>query len=569
MIDELDQQEMQNKLVELLKNNSILAELTDDQIHQLAARAAFISCKSGEVIAEQGTPGSTFYFVLSGQVRAIDISQEPAQLLSYLDSGDFFGERALLLDETRAATVDVVVDSQLAVFDRAAWNWLTTISPGALAGFRRLESLYTEKSRAEFLGRQLDEVVVRKDTRHILAFVATLPSPLILMIFGLAMGIMLYEFEFSGVVIGAVTTLILLLGLIWIFYNYAEWVNDDFIVTSERVIHIERSIFHGETREEAPLTAIQDVSVDIPNFFTRFFGYYNITIQTAGVGNIIFDGLKEGGAIQDAIFYQRAKAMERVRASDTAAIRKSLVNRMRWDVGPVEASTLVATGAAPVKKGLQLPAMVNYFIPRVREQQGNTITWRKHYFILLKLITLPTIAIFVSLYLILAALLGLSPFSNPTPGLVLPLIILWLLIFVWYAYQYDTWTKDIYIVTDTAIIDLKGSPFSLGREERREGPFGNIQNTTYTTASFFTRLLNMGDVVIETAGTADTFTFKQVYDYREVQREVSKRLLAYQEGERKKNRADEERQFTRWLGEYHDLAKATGEVGHQRRQLRP
>ena len=562
----LDTDALYERLAPMLRASQILEPLSDDQIVELAGKATFQPLRAGEMVIKQGDQGDTFFFIIEGQVRVIDTSRSPAQLLTYLHRDDFFGERALLFNDRRAATVDVVVDTILAVFDHQAWQWLQTNVSDISERFTHLEKYYDVQAQTQFPGRQQDEVVVRKDKRHILALIATLPGPLLLLIFGLGIGILLNELDISGLVIGIVVFLDIVISLLWVIYNYADWINDDFIVTSERVIHIERTIIYGESRAEAPLTAIQDVSVDIPNFFTRFFGYYDITIQTAGAGNIVFDGLKEGDDIKADIFDQRGQAMERVAASDTAAIRKSLVERMNWDVGPLEAPPLVSTGTKPYRGRFQLPELLSYFVPKVKEQEGNTIIWRKHYFILLKLVAAPIVAIFVGLYFLLAAILPLFPFDHPTLSLILPLIGVWLLLWVWYAYQYDTWRKDVYIVSDNSIIDLKGSPFSLGSETKREGPFSNIQNTTYSTKSFFTRFLNMGDVVIETAGTADTFTFEQVFDYKGVQQEISKRLLTYKEDQRRKTRAVEEKRYTRWLGEYHDLAQKAGEVGVQKKE---
>merc|ERR1711871_1719269 len=45
---------------------------------------------------------------------------EPTQL----STGDYFGERALLLDEPRAVDVDAIEDSQCMVLDRQAFNEL-------------------------------------------------------------------------------------------------------------------------------------------------------------------------------------------------------------------------------------------------------------------------------------------------------------------------------------------------------------------------------------------------------------------------------------------------------------
>ena len=562
---QLDEEALREKLIEMLGETAILAGLSADIPANLASRATFLACKSGETLVHQGEPGDTFFYVLDGQVRVIDVKQEPAQLLSYLHPKQFFGERALLYDEPRAATVDVVVDTNLAVFDRSTWHWLIASVPELANRFRDLENRYLIQSQRSFPGRQLDEVVIRMDKRHILALIATLPGPLVLIILTLGIGLLLELLNMSRTINIIVVTSLVSFGVGWLVFNYVDWINDDFIVTSKRIIHIERVLLYGESREESPLTAIQDIKIALPNAFAQLFSFYNITIQTAGVGNILFDGIRDGDAIRNAIFEQRAQALERVQASDTSSIRKSLVSRMGWEVGPIEASTLVATGAASQKKGLQLPRLVNYFIPRVREQEGNTITWRKHYLVLWYHIWLPLVISFGVFYLLIAATFGLLPFPGPAPGLAMVALVVWFGTLLWYIYRYDTWRKDVYTVTDSMIIDLKGSPLNLGPEERREGSFGVIQNTTYSTQTLFTRLLNMGDVVIETAGTMDTFTFDRVYDYKEVQQEISRRLLAFKENERQKQRANEERRYIRWLGEYHDLAQETGEVGVQKK----
>ena len=569
----LDIESLRQQLTDMLRANLLLAELSDEQINQLSGRAVFEEYQSGEKIFSQGRPANHFCFIINGQVRIIDANRQPPYVLAYMHHDQFFGERALLFDIPREFTAEVMADTVVAKFDRSTWHWLTSNAPQISDGFKDLEHSYDELSHIEFPGRQPDEVVVRRDKRHILAFVATLPAPLILMILGLGISILLFQLAISPVFAQILTVLSILLGVLLIIYNYADWHNDDFIVTSDRVIHIERTIIYGENREESPLTAIQDVSVDIPNFFTRLFGYYNVTIKTAGAGNIIFDGLKNGQEIKNVIFDQREQAQERVEASDMTAIRKSLVDRMGWDDAvAIEESVRFVRAEEPKKpsnpilsrlKHARMPPAVNYAIPRVKEYvpDKNMIIWRKHYFILLQLAILPVIALFTIFYLILASLLGLFPFIGPGNFFItFVLIVLWIVNWVWYFYQYDTWRKDIYMVTRTSISDIHGSPFGLGKEESREGTFDNIQNTTYVSPNIFTKILNMGDVVIETAGTADTFTFKQVYNYKEVQQEVSKRLLAFKEGERKKTRDAEERRYIRWLGEYHDLAEKSGQL---------
>lgn len=497
-----------------------------------------------------------FFFVAYGQVKKIN--PEDNDLLAYYEQLDMFGERVLPYTiTTQIASSEAV----LAIFDNEAINQLISLIPGAEAELEKIEAEHEKHVQLTFEGIEPDEVAIRKDKRHILALVAKLPEPLTVILLGIVVSWLLNEFEIAIEINSVIFGLFAVAAICWIIYIIIDWANDDFIVTTKRVIHIERSIFYGETREEAPLGAIQDVKVAIPNLFTRIFNYRNIVIQTAGAGNVIFDGLDNGDQIRRAIFAQKKSAAQRVEATNTVAIQNALRHRINKKISLAD---VWKPEAAPApKKPTWLDKvirwrprqLINYLIPKMKEVNGDTITWRKHYLILLRDATIPALAVIFSFYLLAAAFWGLPPFPEPHLQVTLTFFAIWLATTFWYIYQYDTWQKDIYIVTNDNIIDIKGSPLNLGAETRREGSFANVQNITYRTPSFFTRMFNMGNVIIETAGTMDTFTFEQVFNYKQVQQEISKRLFAYKRREREKARADEQQRFTHWLGEFHDITE--------------
>ena len=62
--------------------------------------------KNEEVITE-GDRGDKFYIVISGE--AIATKKGNSNILKKYKSGDYFGERALLTKEPRAATITVTV----------------------------------------------------------------------------------------------------------------------------------------------------------------------------------------------------------------------------------------------------------------------------------------------------------------------------------------------------------------------------------------------------------------------------------------------------------------------------
>jgi hypothetical protein len=160
----------------------------------------------------------------------------------------------------------------------------------------------------------------------------------------------------------------------------------------------------------------------------------------------------------------------------------------------------------------------------------------------------------MSSYLYLSSLgWGLPPFSSPAHWLLqgLFLVAIGASLF-WYVWEYDDWNKDVYIVTDTQIIDIEASSFRLSRT-KRESTFDNIQGVYSEVPNLLYKLLNMGNVVIETAGTQDTFTFTGVYDPDSVTSEIFNRLARYQQNEQDKSRASATNQMLTLLKEYHEL----------------
>ncbi len=87
-----------------------------------------------EVIFREGDSGHELYLIGRG---AIQITKQGRggrpELLQTLQTGEFFGEMALLDDEPRSATANAAVASELLVIPRATFNELLTAAPTAIA----------------------------------------------------------------------------------------------------------------------------------------------------------------------------------------------------------------------------------------------------------------------------------------------------------------------------------------------------------------------------------------------------------------------------------------------------
>lgn len=82
-------------------------------------------CMAGDYIIRQGEEGHKFYIVEDGEVMATVIEEngEEKQVITY-KSGDYFGERALIKNEPRAANIVAVTDCKLVTMDRHTFKRL-------------------------------------------------------------------------------------------------------------------------------------------------------------------------------------------------------------------------------------------------------------------------------------------------------------------------------------------------------------------------------------------------------------------------------------------------------------
>lgn len=102
-----------------LRKVALLKPLTETQLSQLAEAAQIVSFAKGERIIKKGDRGNVLYIIKNGSVVCSDAGD--AESLRLTDS-DYFGERALMTHEPRAANVTAETDVTLIALDRQAFD---------------------------------------------------------------------------------------------------------------------------------------------------------------------------------------------------------------------------------------------------------------------------------------------------------------------------------------------------------------------------------------------------------------------------------------------------------------
>jgi CRP/FNR family transcriptional regulator, cyclic AMP receptor protein len=99
---------------------ALFSELEAGELEALARAFSPRSHPSGSPIIRESEAGDLFFVILRGEVKVfVDSPDGREVVLSHLQTGDFFGEMALLEGETRSASVEALTDCELAVLARA------------------------------------------------------------------------------------------------------------------------------------------------------------------------------------------------------------------------------------------------------------------------------------------------------------------------------------------------------------------------------------------------------------------------------------------------------------------
>lgn len=91
--------------------------------------------KAGEVIVEEGSPGSELFLMCAGDVHIVSSLQITADHqenkgIAKLSAEDFFGEIGLFSEELRSASVVAATDCEIAIVDGSALLDFMDANPG-------------------------------------------------------------------------------------------------------------------------------------------------------------------------------------------------------------------------------------------------------------------------------------------------------------------------------------------------------------------------------------------------------------------------------------------------------
>ncbi|HQZ70725.1 MAG TPA: PH domain-containing protein [Anaerolineae bacterium] len=551
-----------DQVVAHLAATSLFANLPRRALLALAPVVQQVEHAAGAIIAAQGRVDATLWIVIDGMVSFQQQSPDGGQVHQGMSGyGTVIGSRGVFADEPRDSTALSFDRVRLLVLDgEVLWEILR--SDAQLLDLLVLPDELRERLRVPSGGRgpggERTITIFRRHPLTVLPGLVGFP----LMVFLGSAGLV-WLVASAGVLgpsaLAALAGLALLATGAAATYAFYDYWHDCLVVTNRRVMNVERKPWIDERRSAARLDRVQDVRFVQPSLMARLLDYGDIFVQTAGArGKLGFDRVRHPRQARDLIFEQVGRARDRAGSERQVMIARKVLGAMGHGSTPGDEPLRVASQAdvAQVQRpGLLLRAF-RYLLPAARtEAPDGTITFRKHWWSLLRDGWLPIGLWLLATGALLAALVGSGPLAGP---LAAGGLLLWLGLLAWAWWVFEDWRNDLYVVTRELVIDINRRPLGIFAEQR-QAPLGQVQDVRFVIPNPLAAILRFGDVIIETAAESGSFTFDSVRNPQAVQDEIflrlDQRLAAIQRAEQDKR--DEE--LVRWISAYHQITSANPE----------
>ncbi len=534
-------------IFDFLKKIFLFHELDDWKLSRLASEFDVVRLTAGEKVYTEGEPADNFYILLSGNILLSTAQGKKWRQYGKLIPGDFFGEDLLIGNSRREKAVSandtIIIRLQKEKF-LILLEEFPDIRTIALATARTRQS--ARKNRYKWLGE--DEAVYFIVRKHEIFLFLKLLLPIVFMIaFVLLFGWSIGTSNTTLVGISVIGVAVSLIIGIWV---WLDWGNDFYVVTSRRVLSVEKVILLFDSRQEAPLSTILSTNLHTYPSLRQFFDYGTVIVNTY-TGAIQMRRIRTPGLMVAYINGLQTRMRELKKQDESETMEVVIRQRLGlFDEKPAQPKSAAAIPSTREKKPVAFGKLFTDFL-KIRYEEGDKITYRKHWFVLFKKIWLQSLVI-AGLIIVLYYFFQSSLMNIYTSGMW---VAVFFIVFSFWIYQYIDWRNDIYVVTLEHIFDIERKP--LGREDKKSAPLENILSLEQSRVGIFGLMFNYGTVTIN-VGT-EKFLFYNVYNPAQVQSDIFNRMSNLRQRKEQIEAAKERERIADWIAIYHKQAGFTGE----------
>ncbi|HNT75400.1 MAG TPA: cyclic nucleotide-binding domain-containing protein [Anaerolineae bacterium] len=549
------------QVVAYLKRMPLFVNLDDErgemELYQIAKIVEEKTFNEGEWLFSQGQNSDRLYYILEGRVQLTRIDPNGVKHdLGIREAGGIFGETGLVIGDFHDATAAALTVTRVLYILRSDF----TVLLEKQAHLRRKLKVRAEVARRQKLPKfswlRKDEWVIFSEQRHWARLFRKVGPPLLLFVLLLLVfGLVLSTNTTWGQIV-AVGLGLFLIGLMLLAgWQYFNWRDDFFVLTTQRVVHIERVWPLRENFEESSLANLENTYLVRSGLMANLLNYGSLVLQTAGeTVEIDMDFIGHPAYLSELVSREIERARERDVLRSIGAIREELAKRL-------DVKTVTAPEPVPVRVEPPRPTMGAVIFGSIRDYffpppwsvspDGGTVIWRRFW--------LPGYVHYLRIFIpLLVTTLGGAYLllRNWYLPYMIWLMVAWLVvevflfaILLWYI---EDWRNDYFQLTANRLVLVERKPLLL-RESRREAPLDRIQNISFTVPGVFGRMFHYGHVMMETAGTTGKFELKWLRDPQRVQSEISQRQRQYIQRQKQADAQRRREEFLSWFATYDSL----------------
>ncbi len=532
----------------------------------LVAHIETLDFSENSTVYRTGDDATALYLVLEGDVElnldALEEDEAPDPL-GMLHSGDLFGFELIESRATYRSNAVAMGGARLLRIAEKDLFEAVQAAPYLHVPLHLMMESFALSLNVNFSWREADEAVIYIARRHpLFLWVKILPWLFLFLVSTLMLAYLALAIP-TALTWGIILGLLSLVGGLASIWFYFDWSNDYAIITSRRVLFLEKVYLLYDSRQEAPLETVLSNVTDTSQV-GRILGYGDLVLKTF-TGTIILPNISKPDIVSLILQDRRSFMQVAQRQADLREVERVVKERIypqppepptpsaEEGEGESAASETAERGEDEEEAEAQGPSRAAERLAnllQMRSEEGGIITYRQHWLILLRQVFMPLFLLLLLLVLLVLGAFNILTLVSAQAMAALSLLAAALLLF-WLWYQYEDWANDKYILTADQLVDVYKKP--LGEEEKRSAPLKNIQSVEFEKLGIVRLVMNFGTVFIRIGDTQ--FTFDNVYNPSDVQREILRRMDALNYREKKKETDTVRAGILDMLEAYHKLSK--------------
>ncbi len=573
------------RIVRLVQMIPLFRDLSEEQAELVANILRYQEVRPGTVIYRQGDLFNAMIIFVEGGGRLLLVGEDGIERsVGDVEPGEIIGESSLFIEDERDVTLLVTRPSKIFVITKNDLDRLRGAHPSLDKKLNIREDIRKRLGMRLFKWLRPGESAVIYKRRHIWAFIKRLFVAVVILLIlgGISAGIMLSIALPVWLQVVLFVIPLAITALVGTFY-YLDWRNDYLVVTNQRVVREENAlgVFGEMAVSQVSIRNVQNVNFEQSSPLARYFGFGDLVIATAGAeGSIVFGPVSDPEEVQNIIFKLRDRYKAKQMAEYRNSIRAEIARRLglesldaRLDLfgsgdGGNDEAVAVAVAEEPTLPEKPssfsfkffgeliahwLRSLADHFNPTIRMEEGEIVTYRKHWIVLIGSIATPTLIGCLILFVVpIMRYEEFWPLDSRVPWgwVIVGMLGLLALDMFWWVVRFDDWRNDLYQVTPTSVIAEKRG--WLGIEGyRKVAGLDQIQSVDVRVKGFKQRLFNYGQVVIHTAGQEGALVFDTVFKPTLVAEDVDRRRRAFAMRKEEREEKEQHELLAEWFAIYH------------------